>query len=49
MGGCKRETSQNLAACQAVGIDFISLVMESTGGWSENALEFLSKIGSLQA
>ena len=35
------------AACRSVGVVFIPLVVESLGGWSEEAVHNISRIGRL--
>ena len=35
-------------ACRAAGVTFIPLVVESLGGWSEEAIQTIKSIGRLQ-
>ena len=47
MVGEERKTAAHHAACQSVGVVFIPLVVESLGGWSEEAVHNISMIGRL--
>ena len=44
--GRKRALHQGV--CQATGIDFVPLVVETLGGWSQEAVETIKAIGRLQ-
>ena len=48
-GGCYYSgASTPAAACLEVGVAFISLVVQSFGGWSDDASKIISNIGRLQ-
>ena len=34
-------------ACQSVGVSFVLLVVETLGGWSDDAIQTICKIGRL--
>ena len=42
-----RKIAAHQEACQAVGMSFVPLVVESLGGWSEEAAFTISRIGRL--
>ena len=46
-GWGERKRVAHATACRAVGVNFISLVMECLGGWSEEAAATIYKIGRL--
>ena len=39
--------AMHASSCQAVGVSFVPLVIESLGGWSDLAAKTLSSIGRL--
>ena len=45
--GEERKMAAHAAPCQAVGVSFIPLVVETLGGWSERAADTLLSIGRL--
>ena len=45
--GEERKRVFHATACRAVGVNFISLVMESLGGWSKEVAATISRIGRL--
>ena len=45
--GEERKMAAHYAACRFVGVVFIPLVVESLGGWSEEAVHNISRIGRL--
>ena len=45
--GEERKMAAHYAACRSVGVVFIPLVVESLGGWSEEAVHNISRIGRL--
>ena len=46
--GAERKLAAHAAACRAAGITFVPLVVESLGGWSNEAADTITKIGRLQ-
>ena len=46
--GEERKMIVHAGACRAAGVTFISVVMESLGGWSEKAFQTIKNIGRLQ-
>ena len=46
--GEERKMAAHAEECRAVGISFIALVVETLGGWSENAIHTIRAIGRLQ-
>ena len=46
--GEERKMIAHAGACRAGGVTFIPLVMESLGGWSEEAIQTIKSIGRLQ-
>ena len=45
--GENKKMSMHASQCQAVGVSFVPLVIESLGGWSDLAVKTLSSIGHL--
>ena len=45
--GEERKRASHAEACRSVGVSFIPLVVESLGGWSEEAVDTISSIGRL--
>ena len=45
--GSDRKRAAHSAACLAVGVSFLPLVVESLGGWSDEAADTISSIGRL--
>ena len=45
--GEERKRASHSEACHSVGVSFIPLVVESLGGWSEEAADTISSIGRL--
>ena len=45
--GEERKRASHAEACRSVGVNFIPLVVESLGGWSEEAADTISSIGRL--
>ena len=45
--GEERKLSAHAEACRSVGVSFIPLVMESLGGWNDEAADTISSIGRL--
>ena len=43
-----RKRALHHGVCQANGIDFIPIVVETLGGWSQEAVETIKLIGRLQ-
>ena len=46
--GEERKMVAHSGACQAAGVTFIPLVVESLGGWREEAIQTIKSIGRLQ-
>ena len=46
--GAERKLAAHAVACRAAGIAFVPLVVESLGGWSNEAADTIAKIGRLQ-
>ena len=46
--GEDRKMIAHAGACRAAGVTFIPLVVESLGGWSEEAIQIIKSIGRLQ-
>ena len=46
--GAERKLAAHAVACHAAGIAFVPLVVESLGGWSNEAADTITKIGRLQ-
>ena len=46
--GAERKLATHAVACRAAGIAFIPLVVESLGGWSNEAADIITKIEPLQ-
>ena len=44
----ERKMAAHAGACQAAGVSFIPLVVESLGGWSYEAIQTIKSIGRLQ-
>ena len=42
-----RKMAAHFEACRAVGVDFVPVAVESLGGWSEEAIANIKKIGRL--
>ena len=42
-----RKMAAHFEACRAVGVDFVPVTVESLGGWSEEAIANIKKIGRL--
>ena len=45
--GEERKMTAHNAQCQAAGVAFVPLVVETLGGWSQEAVLHISKIGRL--
>ena len=45
--GEERKMAAHAQSCRAVGVSFLPLVMETLGGWSEEAAKTISSIGRL--
>ena len=45
--GAERKRAAHNEACRSVGVIFIPLVVESLGGWSEEASQTIARIGRL--
>ena len=46
--GEERKMAAHAEACRAVGVLFVPLVVESVGGWSDEAIHTIASIGCLQ-
>lgn len=46
--GDERKMAAHAGSCRAVGVQFIPLVVETLGGWSQDAIDTISSIGRLQ-
>ena len=46
--GAERKLAAHVVACRAAGIAFVPLVVESLGGWSNEAADTITKIGRCQ-
>ena len=46
--GAERKLAAHVVACRAAGIAFVPLVVESLGGWSNEAADTITKIGRRQ-
>ena len=46
--GVRRKVAFNLSDCWASGLDFIPLIVETLGGWSEEAISTIRSIGRFQ-
>ena len=46
--GAERKLAAHAVACRAAGTAFVPLVVESLGGWSNEAADTITKIGRLQ-
>ena len=44
----RRKRASHQSACQAAGLSFVPLAIETLGGWSEEAVEAIRYIGRLQ-
>ena len=45
--GERRKMVHHYEACQSVGVSFVPLVVETLGGWSDDAIQTICKIGRL--
>ena len=45
--GERRKMVHHYEACQSVGLSFVPLVVETLGGWSDDAIQTICKIGRL--
>ena len=45
--GTERKRMAHSAACRVVGVSFLPLVVESLGGWSDEAADTITSIGRL--
>ena len=44
----ERKMALHSTACHSVGVSFFTLVVESLGGWSDEAIDIIKSIGRLQ-